>query len=119
MENKDAAGLTVDSTEKGTFFLVRVKGRLIAKHILTVRRTLEQAMDIGHTRIALDLALVDYMDSMGIGLIVNFNKKIRAADGRLFIVNPSPVASDIIEVSGTDAFLDVRRDVKDPDQLFS
>jgi len=58
------------------------------------------------------------MDSMGIGLIINFNKKIKSVKGQFAIINPSDFAYDIFKASGTEDYLDIHRDIKNVDEIF-
>ena len=103
--------MIIKSEERGTYFFVQIKGGFIARHILTARKTIEQAIEIGHTRIVLDLSEVEFLDSMGIGLMVNLNKRLKENSGRFIVINPSDVAWDIIEVSGTENYVQIIRNV--------
>jgi len=118
-KNTDSNIFKVENEERKNYYLIRIKGRLAAENILTMRKILEEALEAGRTRILVDISAVEYIDSMGIGLIVNFSKKIREAKGRLVLANPTRVVNDVIEVSGTGSLLDIRRDVADPDQAFA
>ena len=109
----------IENEARARCTLVRITGRLASKNILSARKALEEALTGGQTRICLDLSAVEYMDSMGIGLLVNFSKKVKGAGGSLVLANLSPTAADIIKVSGTGSFLEIHAGLTDPDQAFA
>ncbi|OGJ92466.1 MAG: hypothetical protein A2487_00715 [Candidatus Raymondbacteria bacterium RifOxyC12_full_50_8] len=104
--------------ERGTYYLLTISGPFTAHHVLAVRKAFEAALAIGHTKMAFNLSGVDFLDSVGLGLLVNMKRKLDAAAGMFGIINPSQVVIDILDVSSTDQYLTVYRDVKNPDTVF-
>jgi anti-anti-sigma factor len=64
---------------------VTIKGELILKHLLKVRRILETLEADETPRIALDLTATAYVDSSAITMILNVHRKVRSRGGDLVI----------------------------------
>ena len=114
----DDKKIEVREEEKGLYYYIKVEGYFSSINILAVRKRLEQALSLGHSKIALDLSGIQFIDSMGLGLMINFCKKIKDAGGIFYIVNPSPAVSNIINVSGSARVLEIRAGVIDFNSLF-
>jgi anti-sigma B factor antagonist len=114
----DDKKIQIQEEEKGTYYYIKAKGHFSSINILEVRRPLEYALSIGHTKLALDLSEVTFMDSMGLGLMINFFKKMRDSGGRLVVINPSETVFNLINVSGTGKVLEIHQGITNPDTLF-
>ncbi len=90
----------IEKEEKGIFFLIRVTGDFNIKSIRAVRECVEEADTIGHVYIAFDLRKTAFVDSSGIGLIMNVHKKLMAKQGSVYLVGIPSSISETIRVSG-------------------
>jgi anti-anti-sigma factor len=63
----------------------------------------------GPARLLLDFGNVDYISSLGLGLLVFLNKQLRAAGRHLTIVNLSEQVYEVFVVTSLDRILDLRR----------
>src|SRR5262249_12085931 len=68
-------------------------------------RTLEEMIQGGIHRIRLDLGGVDYISSLGIGVLMRFHKELRAIGGNLKVFNPSERVLEGITTTGLAAGL--------------
>jgi anti-anti-sigma factor len=82
-----------------------VNGRLDGYWSDHLARTLEETVRGGFHRIRLDLASVDYISSLGVGVLVRFHKELRAIGGNLKVFNPSERVREVITTTGLDAIL--------------
>jgi len=98
--------------------LIKVEGHLTARYILSARSAFNQAL-LDHRNIAVDLSGIQLLDSMGVGILVNLFKQLKKKGGRLMILNPSPVAKEIFEVSDMDKWLPIHDNGADVDTLFA
>ena len=55
-------------------------------------------------RLVLNLSDVDYMDSSGVGTLVDAFRRIRRHNGRLFLVAPSQRVRSVLEITKLDQF---------------
>ena len=115
MEDKK---IEIREEEKDRYYFIKAKGYFSSTSILEIRKRLEDALSLGHLKMAMDLSEIQFIDSVGLGLLINFCRKMKDAGGIFCIVNPSPAVSNIIHVSGAAKVLDVRQGVTDVNSLF-
>jgi anti-sigma B factor antagonist len=65
-----------------------------------LRRTMEEALGNGDTRIVINLAEVSMIDSSGIGLLVRFLASTKQRGGGLKFVQPSKFAVQTLRLVG-------------------
>lgn len=65
----------------------------------------------GHRRVVVDLVGVDFADSIGIGVLVAVNKRVRGLDGVLVLARPEPPVRRVLELAGIDRILAVHDDL--------
>ena len=100
--------LSVRQETRGSCRVIKLTGALAAKNILEIRALFDEILKSDHRKIALDLSAVNYLDSMGVGILINFNKRVAKNHGRMAVINPSQVVSEIFDVADTDKYLTVR-----------
>jgi anti-sigma B factor antagonist len=87
--------------------LVCLAGELDAYTGPAVREALADAVAAGCRFVVLDLAAVEYIDSVGLGIIVGAAKRAMEAEGNLAVVAPRPNVLRVFEISGTRELLNV------------
>ena len=82
-----------------------------APTVLAVRNgTVREAADrLTPAGVRLDFAAVDYVESRELGSLVVLNRKVKAAGGRLALVNVGPHVAGVLNVTRLDTILDVRQ----------
>ncbi len=84
---------------------LRLTGRLDATWADHVSATIETAVRGGSHQILLNFAGVDYISSLGIRVLLNHYKRLKAVKGNLSIVEPSEATLVILKAAGLSAFL--------------
>ena len=84
---------------------LRLTGRLDATWADHVSTTIEAAVRAGSHQIALNFAGVDYISSLGIRVLLNHYKRLKAVNGSLSVSEPSEAARVILKAAGLAAFL--------------
>lgn len=84
---------------------LRLTGRLDATWADHVSATIENAVRGGSHQIALNFAGVDYISSLGIRVLLNHYKQLKAVAGSLAIVQPSEATLVILRAAGLAALL--------------
>ena len=75
-----------------------------------VREVAARAADrLDGSDVRLDFAAVEFVESRELGSLVVLNRKVRAAGGRLELVNVRPFVAGVFDVTRLDTILDVRR----------
>lgn len=81
--------------------LIQLKGPLrMGAAVDNLRQMLEEAIDNGETRIALNLAEVPMVDSTGIGLLVRTLVSAKKRGGNVKLVNPSKFTVQTLRLVG-------------------
>ena len=86
-------------TGDARFAVAHVAGRLDAAGVVAVEPALTKAV-AAHDRLALDLAEVPYMASMGLRLLMAAARTLDKRGGRLVVVNPTPEVSAVLAIAG-------------------
>lgn len=79
---------------------VTAKGRLDAYWADHLSLALEEALRGGADRIALDLAGVSYMSSVGIRVLLRFHRQLERIDGAFCVSRPSEPVKKVLEMAG-------------------
>lgn len=72
-----------------------------------LREQLGQALAAGICRLLVDVSGVEYMDSVGLGILVGMAKRAVEAGGGLAVVGPKDNVRRVFDVSGTRELLNV------------
>ena len=67
-----------------------------------LRRQLDDAVDAGARDVRVDLSLVGFMDSSGLGALMAVQHRLQACDGRITIVGAAPPVRRILEITALD-----------------
>ena len=60
-----------------------------------------------HQDIDLDMRMVQYLDSVGLGLLVSLHKRLQKKNGKLRLIGPSPKVVSLFKLTGLHFVLDV------------
>ena len=85
---------------------IELRGRLDAAWSNSVSKTLQDTVQGGAHRIALDLSQVSYLSSAGIRVLVMLTKNIKAIGGSFRLINPSEAVSEVLKLVGFQQLLD-------------
>lgn len=93
--------LTITTTVKQGFLIVRVKGELDMHVAEEFRQQVDAALDTnGLKNILLSLEDVTFIDSSGLGVILGRYKRISAAGGKMLAAHLQPQVTKIFDLSG-------------------
>ena len=87
--------------------IVGVTGELELATAPRLRQQVVSLVGEGHTRIVLDLTQVDFVDSIGLGVIVSVLKRVRSHGGELVLVGPVPRVRALFELTRLDEILEL------------
>lgn len=83
----------------------RLKGRLDASTSDTIQESLLKTIEEGNTRLALDLAGLEYISSAGLRVLLMTHKKVSQSQGKLIIFGLQDYIHEILEIAGFTAIL--------------
>jgi anti-sigma B factor antagonist len=99
------ATLEVTVEPRGGWSLVHVSGELDYTTVGDLRDRLDVLLSAGRFRIALDLSLLDFCDSVGLGCFVGAWKRARNEGGELLLLRPAGHVQRMLRITGLDKFL--------------
>jgi anti-sigma B factor antagonist len=91
--------------------LFAVDGELDAYTGPQLREQLGQALSEGVRWLFVDLSGVEYMDSVGLGILVGMAKRASEVAGGVAVIGPRPNVRRVFDVSGTQVLLNVVDDL--------
>ena len=98
---------------------LKLSGELDAYVAPEVRRQIEEIFDAGHRWLLIDLSDVDYIDSVGLGIMVGAAKRANELGGDVAIAASKPAVVRVFEISGTKELLNVVETVDEAQELLS
>ena len=97
---------------KENYQIFRLTGLLDAFSEPTFRKVLAQCIDNGPKHIILALSQIDFIDSSGLGALVQLVKKAKTADGSLQIVT-NPRVTQTVKLVRLEKFLSLQPSVEE------
>lgn len=92
--------LEIIQRETNGIYLLGLKGRLVlGDESNGVRTTVEKLLAAGANRIIINLEHVDYVDSAGLGSLIEAHRKTKAIGGRLMLCNLRPKLKEALEMA--------------------
>jgi anti-anti-sigma factor len=93
--------LDLDIKQEGKICTLKVKGHLKSGDpVIQFDTAVQSALSSGHIFLILDLEAMPYLDSSGIGAIVDALRNATKLGGDVKLVNPSPFASKTFKMVG-------------------
>jgi anti-sigma B factor antagonist len=104
--------LLVESRRAGDWSIVEVKGEVDLYSAPRLKERLAELTSSGHSRIAVDLEGVEFMDSTGLGVLIGALKRCREADGTLALAAPRQPVRKVLSITGLDRVFPVHDSVE-------
>jgi anti-sigma B factor antagonist len=103
----------LDVHPAGPWVVVAITGELELGTAPRLRQQVVTLVGDGHTHIVLDMSAVDFVDSIGLGVIVSALKRVRGRDGELVVAGASPRLRSLFELTRLDQVIDLYDSVPD------
>lgn len=103
--------MTIDARDIGGIHIVQLEGQIRISTQNDFKDYLDRlSSEFGTQTVLLNMAGVSYMNSAGIGIIVDSYKKFREKSGRLTMCNLSPDIFRLFEVTKLNRFIEIFED---------
>lgn len=83
----------------GKIDIIKLSGRLVMADAPDVRQKLLGIIDEDHNHVILDLSGVDFMDSIGLSVLISVFKAARVRGGDVLLLNLTPAVRSLIELT--------------------
>ncbi|HOO17507.1 MAG: STAS domain-containing protein [Phycisphaerae bacterium] len=112
-----AKGLRINSAVRESGPVVRVSGEVDLRTSPQMREVLLRVAHKNPKRLIVDLSDVSYMDSSGVGTMVEIKRLVERGGGRLVLAGLQPRVRSVFEVTQLDRFFDIAKDINDATHL--
>jgi anti-sigma B factor antagonist len=103
--------LTISKRQIGGVTIVDVKGRIVlGEESASLRDLVCELLKAGNNQILLNLAAVDYIDSMGLGSLVSAFVTVRKQGGQLKLLNVDDKVADVMQITKLYTVFDILND---------
>ncbi len=93
--------MDLDIKESGAVCTLKLKGRLVSGEAVNqFEKAFLQTLAGGHIFLVVDLEALPYIDSSGIGSLVNALRQANKVGGSVKLVNPSPFVAKTLKMVG-------------------
>ena len=108
--------LIVENSQKEIYTLMKLRGILTAGTILNLKGIAEEILKLEKIFV-LDFSELDYIDSSGVGFLINFQKKLKQQDGSLYIFGCHFKILEMMQISKIDIIINVFNTQKEVDDF--
>lgn len=92
--------LEITQRETDGIYLLTLRGRLVlGLESNGLRTTIDNLLLSGATRIVVNLEDVNFVDSAGLGTLIEIHRKTKAKGGRLMLTNLGPKLRQALEIA--------------------
>lgn len=95
----------IETLQHGTHPLVSLHGELDLSNAHLLRAALEKVPLV--SLVAIDMSDLTFIDSTGLGAIAQFGKRVRDADGGLYLVVTRPAIRKVLSITSLDQHFSV------------
>jgi len=99
--------IDIDIKDNGLSFFVIIKGEIEIIHIKEFKEKLTSLAEKNNKDIELDLSDVEYMDSSGVGTLLNVLRILRQKGKRLYIRKLSDRVLNVLKLSSLNEMFDL------------
>ena len=93
--------------------VVHLKGSLTVATAQECFTRMVSLLEKGETNLLLQMSLVDFIDSTGLGTVVRLAKRVKEAKGQLRLSDPQPKILEMFELTRLDKILPIFRTQKE------
>ncbi|MBY0586896.1 STAS domain-containing protein [bacterium] len=99
-----------DAEKRGMIGLVRGDSPIHATSLDQLKRVLDPLKDTGQPNLVLDLRRVPLVDSAGLEYLLDAFDACRSQGGTLKLLSPTPLVTEILQVTGVSSFFEIFTD---------
>lgn len=101
--------LEIGSSTLGEWTVLKLDGEVDIYTAGKLREAVNEAVEAGNYRLAVNLADMEFMDSSGLGVLIAALKRVKEHEGELVLVSPRDQMRRILNLTGLDKILTIRQ----------
>jgi anti-sigma B factor antagonist len=105
--------LDVETSRRGEASVLTLRGEIDVYTAPRLRQTIVDLVDGGAAHIIVDMQKVDFLDSTGLGVLVEGLKRIKGKDGTLSIVATHEKILKIFDITGLNKAFAIHQSIED------
>lgn len=102
--------MKLDVSKKGDVTLIVCSGSLDADNVPVFKKAAYDAFESGVIKFILDASKMDFVDSMGLGVLISLLRKLKQKNGDIKIASLTPDVKTIFEITKLYRLFDVYDD---------
>jgi anti-sigma B factor antagonist len=105
--------LDLETTQREGFSIVSLRGEIDVYTAPLLRQTLVDAIEQGAVNVIVDMERVDFLDSTGLGVLVEGLKRVKTREGHFAIVATQDKILKIFDITGLNKAFPIHSSVDD------
>lgn len=105
--------LEVETEQRGDATVLSLRGEIDVYTAPRLRQTIVDLVDGGATRLVVDMEKVDFLDSTGLGVLVEGLKRVKNREGSLSLVATQDKILKIFDITGLNKAFPIHASVED------
>ena len=99
--------LDIQVSPRGKASVVTLRGEVDLRSSPQLRQALLELLEKRVSHVVVDLTNVSYMDSSGVGTLVELKRKAERSRGKVTLVGPQPRVRSVFEITQLDKFFNI------------
>ena len=83
----------------GDYLIMKIKGKIAMEEAAHLKERVEREIDAGSVKIVLDLENVEFIDSMGLGMMMALSNRLSKSREKLKLINVNEKVAGVMELS--------------------
>lgn len=105
--------IEISETQKGDVVILRIKGKLDSILSTTLEKKIFQHINVGQSKLLLNLAEVSYINSAGLRMLLSVKKKVKGLAGKFIVCSLRLEVMEIMKICGFDQVLEISNTEED------
>jgi len=107
MARKELPQAVRDVQYKGDVAIVKLAGEVDMSQSPSVHQALVEVLEKQPKRLVIDLTEVSYMDSSGVGILVDALRRVRVNGGKVALAGVAPRVLSVLQITKLDQFFEI------------
>lgn len=105
--------MNLTTVKKGDVAVIKCAGSLDADSIPVFKKAAYDLFDKGTIKFVLDASQMDFVDSMGLGVLISLLRRVKQKDGDIKVASLTPDVKTVFEITRLYKLFDVYESAKE------